>query len=57
MRQDDPSALKDIVQIVQSKVTGIEATIRYVKVSVNDCAHADSIVVLVHGLCWKLLVT
>jgi nucleolar MIF4G domain-containing protein 1 len=29
LRQDDPSALKDIVQIVQSKASGAEKTPKY----------------------------
>lgn len=29
LRQDDPSALKDIVQIVQSKTSGVETPSKY----------------------------
>ena len=31
LRQDDPSALKDIIQIVQSKTSGVEMISKYVK--------------------------
>jgi hypothetical protein len=36
LRQDDPSALKDIVQIVQSRTSGGGKTPKYVSFNLND---------------------